>query len=225
MNASAQAWYDRVPERLRNRPAFSFVVNKPDLPNVLLIGDSISISYTLAVRCAFKGTANVYRAPDNCRSTRQTREHLSAYLVGGPWDIVHFNFGIHDITRMDANGKAVGDLEGRRQVPLDEYETNLINIVDRLQATGAMLVWASTTAVQEGTPARDPKDVVQYNRTAERIMNERGITINDLYTVSAPRLTELQPPKNVHFTEYGAEILAGHVVGSIRTALAARSPA
>ena len=37
----------------------------PNLPNVLLIGDSISIGYTLPVRVALMGEANVFRIPEN----------------------------------------------------------------------------------------------------------------------------------------------------------------
>ncbi|MFT6238474.1 MAG: acyl-CoA thioesterase-1 [Akkermansiaceae bacterium] len=34
-----------------------------DLPRILLIGDSISIGYTLPVRSLWKGRANVHRPP------------------------------------------------------------------------------------------------------------------------------------------------------------------
>ena len=47
------------------RGAFAKVNDKPDLPRVLLIGDSISIGYTVPVRTLLQGKANVHRAPTN----------------------------------------------------------------------------------------------------------------------------------------------------------------
>ncbi|MBL9199220.1 MAG: hypothetical protein JNL39_01885, partial [Opitutaceae bacterium] len=49
--------------------AWDFVADDPRLPRVLLIGDSVSRGYTLAVRAALAGTANVHRAPENCGPT------------------------------------------------------------------------------------------------------------------------------------------------------------
>ena len=60
-------------------PAFAKVEDTPGLPRVLLLGDSISIGYTLPVRERLKDVANVHRAPanhapwpraDHARSTR-----------------------------------------------------------------------------------------------------------------------------------------------------------
>ena len=44
-----------------------------------------------------------------------------------------------------------------------------------------------------------------------------------LHALALPRMTELQPPRNVHFTEAGAEVLAAQVARAIRDALAAAS--
>ena len=112
---------------------------------------------------------------------------------------------------------------GIQQVGIQEYEHNLETLFDRLAATGAALIWATTTPVQEGTPSRSPADVVRYNRAAARIVAARGIVVDDLYALALPRMTELQPPRNVHFTEAGAEVLAAQVADSIRDALAAAS--
>ncbi len=44
-------------------PAVRPIKDVPGLPRVLLIGDSISIGYTLQVRELLKGKANVHRIP------------------------------------------------------------------------------------------------------------------------------------------------------------------
>ena len=80
---------------------------------------------------------------------------------------------------------------------------------------------ACTTPVQDGTPKRSPSDVVRYNRVAMQVATARGIAINDLYSLTASRMTDLQPLRNVHFTEAGAEVLATQVTRCIRAALSA----
>ncbi len=41
----------------------------PGLPRVLIIGDSVSCGYTLALPAALTGLANVHRPPQHCGST------------------------------------------------------------------------------------------------------------------------------------------------------------
>ena len=104
-------------------------------------------------------------------------------------------------------------------MPLSEYRRNLSGILDRLLASGATLVWASTTPVHQGTPFRSPDDVIAYNDAAVEIITRRDIVVNDLFPITAPRLSELQPPLNVHFNERGADVLAKAVASRIRTVL------
>ena len=206
-------WWRLVPEEWRERPEFAWVADDPALPRVLLLGDSISMSYTAPVRRLLAGAACVHRPPANCRSTRHSLAELDGWLGDGRWRVIHCNWGIHDITQVQA--------AGIQQVGIQEYEHNLETLFDRLAATGAALIWATTTPVQEGTPSRSPADVVRYSQAAARIVAARGIVVDDLYALALPRMTELQPPRNVHFTETGAEVLAAQVADSIRDALQA----
>ena len=63
------AWDASIPEGYRHLiadgRAMSYVVEDPQLPRVLLIGDSISIGYTIPVRKELAGKANVLRIPAN----------------------------------------------------------------------------------------------------------------------------------------------------------------
>src|SRR3954467_10868139 len=88
-------------------PAFAKVQDDPNLPRVLLIGDSISMGYTLPVREMLKGKANVHRPPANCGPTERGLDQLDKWLGDGKWDVIHFNFGLHDLKYLDANGKYV----------------------------------------------------------------------------------------------------------------------
>src|SRR5690606_25554132 len=76
--------------------AWDFVQDDPKLPRVLLIGDSVSRGYTQQVRKALAGKVNVHRAPENCGPTANGLKKIEIWLGDGKWDLIHFNFGIHD---------------------------------------------------------------------------------------------------------------------------------
>jgi acyl-CoA thioesterase-1 len=181
-------------------------------PRVLLIGDSISIGYAPAVRKLLDGKANVHLIPANGGPTANGLQNLSAWLGEGRWDVIHFNWGLHDLRIM---------ADGAHQAPIEAYEKNLGELVARLKTTGAKLIWCSTTPVPEGklSPPRRPADVPRYNEIAARIMQANGIAINDLYAFALPRLARIQRPENVHFTEAGSEQLAQTVAEAVLQAL------
>jgi len=193
-------------KRRAPNPAFAPVKDDPALPRVLLIGDSISIGYTLPVREALAGKANVHRIPTNGGPTLRGLESLDRWLGDTKWDVIHFNWGLHDLV----------DFNGKQQVPIEQYEKNLAELVRRLKKTGAKLIWCSTTPVPEGcSPPRENKDVLAYNAVAAEMMHSEGIAIDDLYGFALPRLKEIQRPRNVHFTPRGSKVLAGQVAASI----------
>ncbi len=197
------------------RAEFQPIEDDPELPRVLLIGDSISVGYTLPVRELLADEANVHRAPENCGPTSRGVEGIDGWLGEGDWDVIHFNFGLHDLRIME---------DGQHQVSIEQYEANLETIVAHLRRSGAELVWASTTPVPDpvGGPTRNSEDVVRYNAVAEAVMRAHSIAIDDLYDFALPQLGDIQRPENVHFTEDGSKVLARQVAESIRQALAVR---
>ena len=182
-------------------------------PRVLLIGDSISMGYTLPVQQLLNSVAEVQRIPMNGGPTTNGTAHLDEWLGVGKWAVIHFNFGLHDVKLMDS---------GELQVSIADYERNLREIVRKLKTTGARLIWATTTPVPGITenPSRNNRDVLEYNAVAKRVMDENGIPVNDLYGLVFPRLHGLQQPENVHFTQEGYSVLAEKVAASIRESLA-----
>src|SRR5687768_8371749 len=78
-------------------PSLVPVDEQPGLPRVLLIGDSISMGYTIPVRDLLKGQANVLRPMTNCGPTIRGIESLDSWLGNKKWDVIHFNFGLHDL--------------------------------------------------------------------------------------------------------------------------------
>ena len=192
-------------EKVQGRSnAWDFVADDPRLPRVLLIGDSVSRGYTQATRKALAGKANVHRAPENCGPTANGVKKLNVWLGDGKWDVIHFNFGIHD-----------------RATPAADYERRLNEIVTRLKATGAKVIWASTTPIPPDTkdgPAA-AEAIVEKNRIAGQIAQKQGVTTDDLFTFITPHLAKVQNPKDVHFTAEGYDLLGAQVAKSIEAAL------
>jgi acyl-CoA thioesterase-1 len=203
-------------------PVYAPIKDDPSLPRVLLIGDSISIGYTLPVRALLKGQANVHRPPTNCGPTIRGLQQIDAWIGQKKWDVIHFNWGLHDLKYMGPKGQnlAKPGAEGsHQQVPPEEYEENLRKLVARLKKTGATLIWCSTTPVPQGVSGRVVGDSVKYNKIAKHVMQDNDVAIDDLYAFVMPQLAEIMRPKNVHFTPDGSQQLAKQVVATIRQGL------
>jgi len=215
---------ERAPAKKRTvHPSLVPVEEQEGLPRVLLIGDSISMGYTVAVRDLLKGKANVIRPLTNCGPTTRGVDQIEQWLGDGRWDVIHFNFGLHDIVFFSADGKTrvEPDVEGaRHQVIAEDYEKNLRLLVARMKKTGARLIWCTTTPVPAGSAGRKADESVLYNEIAAKVMQEYGVAIDDLHAFALPQLEEIQLPKNVHFSPEGSKVLATQVAKSISESLA-----
>lgn len=200
-------------------PALAAIEDVPGLPRVLLIGDSISIGYTLPTRALLAGKANVHRIQANGGPTTRGLERLDKWLGDSKWDVIHFNFGLHDLKHADARGNIVGVDQGPRQVEPAAYRENLRRIVERLKRTGARLIWCTTTPIPPGAKGRAPGDELEYNAVAAEVMRDEGVEINDLHAFAAARLAEIGKPADVHYTPEGSETLATEVARHIMAAL------
>lgn len=211
-----------TPKKRAPNPAMEPVEDVAGLPRVLLIGDSISIGYTVAVREELKGQANVHRPLTNCGPTINGIQQIDSWLGDKKWDVIHFNWGLHDLKYMGPEGSNLADPKdaaSHQQVPLAEYEKHLQTLVARMQKTGAKLIWCSTTPVPEGSAGRVVGDAARYNEVAAKVMQEHGVAIDDLYAFAEPQLAEIQLKANVHFSPEGSKILAKQVAKSIMSAL------
>lgn len=117
-------------------PNLAKIEDTPGLPRVLLIGDSISIGYTLPVRDLLKGKANVHRIPTNGGPTTNGLKNLTAWLGVSKWDVIHFNWGLHDLKYV---GNSPSQIVNPRtpgshpQVSLADYESNLTLLVAQIR--------------------------------------------------------------------------------------------
>jgi acyl-CoA thioesterase-1 len=207
----------------RPDPALARIEDVPGLPRVLLIGDSISIGYTLPARVLLEGKANVHRIPTNGGPTSRGVQQLDRWLGSSKWDVIHFNFGLHDLKHVDPAGNMVDVTKGPRQVEPEAYRENLRQIVRRLKKTGARLIWCATTPVPEGAKGRVPGDELAYNAVAAEVMRDEGVEINDLHAFATPRMAEIGKPADVHYTAAGSQLLATEVAKRIEAVLPKRA--
>lgn len=196
---------------------------REDLPKVLIIGDSISIGYTPGVRELLHDKAQVCRPDVNCGDTRHGLKALGQWLGDTRWDLIHFNWGLHDLCYRHPESPIPGNrdkVKGTIAVPLLAYRTNLETLVARLIQTGATLVWAHTTVVPEGEPGRFAGDERQYNAVAAEIMQRHAIAINDLHALTRGFAAALfAAPADVHYAPEGCALLARQVADTIAQAL------
>ncbi len=199
----------------------------PKLPNVLILGDSISIGYTPFVREQLKDKANVFRplnakgdGPENCGNTKMGLKNLDRWLGDKKWDVIHFNWGLWDINRRiphNQDNTGVRDkVKGTISFTPEEYAENLEQIVIRLEKTGAKLVWGSTSLVPEGEEGRAVGDEIKYNAAAAEVMKKHGIPVDDIHSLTGKLDPSLfSKPGDVHFKPEGSKKIAAQVAEEI----------
>ena len=198
-------------------------------PNILIIGDSISIGYTNQVTQLLTDKAVVVRPKRkngnviNCGSSEMGIAGIDQWLGDTQWDVIHFNWGLWDLCYRHADSKASGKrdkVNGEITAEPDQYEANLRKLVARLKSTGAKLIWAPTTPVPDGEVGRIKGDEIKYNAIAAKVMAENGIVVNDLHAYMLPKAMDYwRAPRDVHFTKEGSEYLAVKVAAMIECAL------
>lgn len=210
-------------------PAYAPVTDEPKLPRVLLIGDSVSVGYTLAVRKELAGKANVHRPPQNCGSSAVGLANIEKWLGQERWDVIHFNHGLHDLSYEFSPSKNINekgeyarpDNGGHHRVAPEEYRQNLTKSVTilRAKAPTAKLIFATTTPVSADLHHYVKDSELEYNRIAVEVMTKLGVPVNDLWAFAKPRIAEIQEPGNPHFTAKGSQVLAKEIARQIVEAL------
>jgi len=192
---------------------------KAELPNVLILGDSISGGYKMHVMNRMLGKANVIHGNTAFTSMIDWAAIVRANVLnkeaenGKPFDVIHFNWGLHALKYIDDKGDLSTSMQGTQAVPIDRYEIELEKLVTELKKTKATLIWAMTTPTHPKTKWSVLGDELKYNEVAKKIMQKHGILINDLHrTVNERMATDEAKYKNgVHYTTEGSDILAEQI--------------
>jgi len=215
---SCHGWYGLQADEAGQNP----------LPEVLIIGDSISLGYTPHVVDMLRGKARVRHSPGNSQHTATGLRKLDRWLGDHSWDVIHFNWGLWDLCYRHPESRVQGHrdkVRGKLTTSLEQYEKNLDRLTAQLAQTGAVLIWGHTTVVPAGEAGRKTGDDQKYNAAAARVMKKYGVRINDLNTLTRAFQPELfTAPGNVHFTKDGSHRIAQQVSREILAALQTRRP-
>ena len=221
---------DPSAEVLRYNPRTDFGMEDPRLPRVLIIGDSISGHYLYEVRELMRGKANVIGessasprypmekhrwsrlGPHFYRSDYATKDHdLKDFLIQqGPFDIVHFNNGIHNF----ANAK-----------PGDEkpYAEQLRQVVATIREAGALCLFANSTGtVADNTIPKSPRyltNCLAFNAAAEALMKELKVPVTDIHGLIQPRIKELISTDLIHTNKEADHMMAVLIAKRLTEAL------
>lgn len=185
-------------------------ITDPQRPRVLLIGDSILSGYKNHVIAALKGKAYVDTwVNPYCQSDHLNKVLLPAVLANGPYDVVHFNIGLH------------GWQDGRIKEGTFEPLTKAYVQTIRDQLPKARTIWASSTPVTtQGEPTElklEPEInpvIVEHNRLAAKVMAEMKVPVNDFYSRLSDKL-KLARGDRFHWTRPAYELLGQTVADSV----------
>lgn len=185
-----------------------------DLPKVLLLGDSIRMSYQPLVAKLLEGRATVVGPADNCQFSLYTLSSMGRWIgeLGKP-DIVHWNNGIHDAGH--------NPFRSLVQIPLNMYRENIALILKQLRAFTPHVVWATSTPVHPDRPFVDTgwswrnEEIDLYNTAARALMTSKNVPINDLHTLVSNDIDTHLAEDQLHLSETGKAACAQAVVDAL----------
>jgi len=200
----------------------------PRLPRVLVVGDSISMNYHEAARRELDGIANYHRIDGNSGSTADAVRNMDMWLddttqPGRHWDVIQFNSGLHDMKQKE--------LRSPYAVPIEQYKANLRKEIALLKKTGAVLIWCSTTPVQNDS---GHANYAFRTRGAEKAFNAAAlellrdfpeIQLNDLCRVvnESTVFDKWREARDVHFYKEEEQAVLGKAVAhAVKKALGER---
>jgi hypothetical protein len=177
------------------------------LPNVLLLGDSISRNYFPEVTRDLTGVANVYLMAVSTSVGDPRLSHQIAELKAMEnirFQVVHFNNGMHGWSYDEAQYKAAFPEFLRR--------------VHTLTGKDGSLVWATITPVRPNAfnGATNPR-IDERNQIALDFVRAAGIPVDDQHSLMMQHLDLYED--TVHFGLTGAKLMGDQAAETIRAAL------
>jgi acyl-CoA thioesterase-1 len=188
------------------------------LKNILIIGDSVSKCYSSYICEYMPKDYAVFHNKNNALDSSSGRRRLDLWIDKRHWDLVYFNFGLHDIIHDRAIDKSCKDVSCKLQrTSVESYKANLKSILFSVKQYSSNVVYALTTPFLPDV--KDSfwvsSDVPLYNAIAIEIMEGQGVPIDDLYSVVISNLQKIQVKQDVHFTPEGCKTLASRVAQTI----------
>ncbi len=190
----------------------------PDLPRILVIGDSISGGYRGFLTRHYEGRANIdywmigYLHAGGEDSPLERA--VTGVLSHGPYDVVTFNFGLHWWPKPE------------RYHSDETYLANMTKVVKRMReaAPETRFIWVRTTpwrtTPDDAAPTLETEEnerIIHINRLADKIMEDHGIPGVDLYSVAAGQLgtIKLGSKDSVHWPAEVSTLFAEKITEEI----------
>ena len=178
------------------------------MKKIILLGDSIRLSYGDRVRELLGEGYTVWQPEDNCRFASYTLRMLYDYreqLKGA--DLIHFNCGLWDMCDLFGDGPFT---------PLEVYVEQMVRIAKILKTYAPVVIFATTTPPSPKMWGHDLNRVRAYNAAAMAALEPLGVLFDDLFTPVAEDIDRMISEDYLHASPYGVEILANRVADCIR---------
>lgn len=178
----------------------------PELPNVLLLGVSISRNYFPEVRKDLARVANVYlMATSACVGDPRMEQQIAEFatMEGVRFSVVHFNNGMH----------GWGYTESQYQAAFPAY----LRAVEALTGRVGGLIWASTTPVRSDAKEATNPRIEARNGIASAFVKAAGIPVDAQFALMEKHQDLHEDP--VHFNPAGADIQGDQAAAMIRKVL------
>ena len=180
---------------------------------ISLLGDSIRlIGYGKRTEELLGEGFEVFQPEDNCRFAKYTLRGLFDWAGGMEGSrIVHFNCGLWDICDIFGDGTFTGE---------SEYVETMSRIADILLSRYDKVIFATTTPVSEKNKYNKNSDIIRFNELIVPVFREKGIIINDLYSLIASDIDGFICEDTIHLSPEGIEAAARQVSEIIKAVAA-----
>lgn len=182
------------------------------MKKVVLLGDSIRlIGYGKRVEELLKDQCTVWQPEDNCRFAKYTLRmlfDLQQDIKGA--DVIHWNNGLWDACDIFGDGPFTS---------LEEYVQNMLRIAVLLQSYGKKVIFATSTPTHPDYPYHTLERIQRYNEALVPALRERGVEINDLFSVMVNHRIDGICEDQIHLSPVGIELCAEQTAHAIKQAL------
>jgi len=178
------------------------------MKKIILLGDSIRLSYQRRVTELLGDGYTVWGPDDNGRFASYTLRMLYDYreqLKGA--DLIHFNCGLWDMCDLFGDGPFTSP---------EVYVEQMVRIAKILKTYAPVVVFAATTPPSPRMWGHDLERVRAYNAAAMAALEPLGVLFNDLFTPVAEDIDHMISEDLLHASPFGVEVLANRVADCVK---------
>lgn len=180
------------------------------MKKVVLLGDSIRLfGYGTVIADYLPKDVEIFQPEDNCRFAKYTLRllfELGDQIKGA--DVIHWNNGLWDTCALFGDDIPFS--------PIEEFVDVMSRVADILLRLGKKVIFSTITPIKLGQPHNTNERIELYNREVTKMLKEKGIIINDLYSLIAQDIDKYITDDFIHLTEDGIKVAATSVSNIIK---------